>query len=231
MYASYGVARVLDGVSINVAKGKITVILGTNGSGKTTLLKCIVGLARCESGNITLINGNVVNLVGKKPYEIANLGIVYVPEGRRVLYSLTVKENLLVGAYKKEARKKFKENLKMVYDLFPVLREREGQIAGTLSGGEQQMLVIARGIMSNPKILLIDEPSQGLAPTIIKGIMEKIKELKDHHGLTVLMSEQNFAQAIKIADWGYVLVQGKIKFEGGPSELAQQDLVKKLYFA
>jgi branched-chain amino acid transport system ATP-binding protein len=232
VYANYSTAKVLNGVSLDLAKGEITIILGTNGSGKSTLLKCMAGIVCPNSGNVTLsINGNTITLTGKKPYEIAELGVILVPEGRRLFRDLTVKENLLIGAYRKDARKNIRENLKIVYDLFPVLRERESQMAGTLSGGEQQMLVIAKGLMSNPRILLIDEPSQGLAPLLVRGVMEKIKELRDYYGLTILMSEQNFTQAIKIADRGYVLVHGKVEFEGKSSELANLDLVRKFYFA
>jgi branched-chain amino acid transport system ATP-binding protein len=143
---------------------------------------------------------------------------------------MTVRENLFLGAFRKDARKNLSKNLRMVYDLFPILKERENQIAGTLSGGEQQMLAIAMGLMSNPKLLLIDEPSQGLAPRIISEIMKKIKELKDHYGITILMSEQNFVEALRIADKGYVLDHGKVVAEGRASELSGFNLIKELYF-
>jgi len=232
VHASYGAAKVLEGVSCDLTEGDIVVVLGTNGSGKSTLLKCICGVVRPSSGNIVLsIGGRNTSLVGKKLYETARLGIIFIAEGRRILRDLTVRENLLIAAYTKRARQRFKENLKIAYDLFPVLQERENQMAGTLSGGQQQMLVLAMGLLSDPRILLIDEPSQGLAPILVRDIMKKVKELRDDYGLTILMSEQNFVEAAKIADRGYVLSHGKIVLEGEVSKIADLDVVKKYYFA
>jgi branched-chain amino acid transport system ATP-binding protein len=230
LHASYGKAKVLHGVSLELNKGELTVLLGINGSGKSTLLKCIVGLVS-YSGEIKAFSDNsIVDLANKKPYEISKYGITLIQDGRRIFREMTVRENLFLGAFRKDARKNLSKNLKMVYDLFPILKERENQIAGTLSGGEQQMLAIAMGLMSNPKLLLIDEPSQGLAPRIISEIMKKIKELKDHYGITIFMSEQNFVEALRIADKGYILDHGKVVAEGRASELSGFDLIKELYF-
>jgi branched-chain amino acid transport system ATP-binding protein len=229
--AGYGSIRVLDGVSIALEEGKTVVLLGTNGNGKSTLLKCITGFVRPASGSIILeANGKSIDLVGKAPEEIANLGISMVPEGRRLFPVLTVEENLTLGSYRKAARKDLAKNKEFCFQAFPILRERQRQMAGTLSGGEQQMLTIARALMSNPRILLIDEASQGLAPVIISELMRKIQELKEQKGLTVLMTEQNFNQAIKIADKGYIMVHGKIKLEcASNKELRESSFIKSYY--
>ncbi len=230
VYAGYGAVRVLQGVSVKLNKGEVTVLLGTNGNGKSTLLKCIAGIVTPTSGSINLkLNGENIILNGKAPDEVVKLGVCLVPEGRRLFPKLTVEENLTVGAYRKGARKNIKENLEIVYSLFPILKERKTQLAGTLSGGEQQMLAIARGLMSNPKILLIDEPSLGLAPILVSRVMSKIKELKEHYGLTIFMAEQNLYQATKIADRGYIMVHGKIEFEGDTEQLREHELVKRYY--
>lgn len=230
VYAGYGAIRVLQGVSVKLNKGEVTVLLGTNGNGKSTLLKCIAGVLAPVSGSINLkLNGENITLNGKTPDEVVKLGVCLIPEGRRLFPKLTVEENLTVGAYRKDARKNIKENLEVVYNLFPILKERKTQLAGTLSGGEQQMLAIARGLMSNPKVLLIDEPSLGLAPILVSRVMSKIKELKEHYGLTIFMAEQNLYQATKIADRGYIMVHGKIEFEGDTKQLREHELVKKYY--
>jgi branched-chain amino acid transport system ATP-binding protein len=229
--AGYGAVRVLHDVSVSLGEGETVVLLGTNGNGKSTLMKCIMGMVRPGSGELYLeSDGNRTDLTTMAPEKIVGMGISLVPEGRGLFPLFTVKENLVVGAYRKAARKELEKNLQFSYEAFPILEKRKEQLAGTLSGGEQQMLAVARGMMSNPKILLIDEPSLGLAPVIISLVMEKIKELKDKYGLTVLMTEQNFNQAIKIADRGYIIVQGKIAFEGKTTEeLSEHDLVKKFY--
>jgi branched-chain amino acid transport system ATP-binding protein len=229
--AGYGAVRVLHDVSISLGEGETVVLLGTNGNGKSTLMKSIMGMVKPDSGELYLeSDGHRTDLISKAPEKIVSLGISLVPEGRGLFPLFTVKENLVVGAYRKDARKELEKNLQFSYEAFPILRVRKGQLAGTLSGGEQQMLAVARGMMSSPKILLIDEPSLGLAPVIISQVMEKIKELKDKYGLTVLMTEQNFNQAVKIADRGYIIVQGKIEFEGkNTEELSEHDLVKKFY--
>jgi branched-chain amino acid transport system ATP-binding protein len=229
--AGYGSVRVLEDVSLSVAPGETVVLLGTNGNGKSTLMKCVMGMLMPAAGNIVAeIDGEPYELIGRATEEIVDLGITLVPEGRRLFPKLTVEENLLLGAFRALARAQIARNLEMSYETFPVLRERRRQLAGSLSGGEQQMLALARALMSAPKILLIDEPSVGLAPVLVKRTIEKIKELKDLYQLTVLMAEQNFNQAVRIADRGYVIVHGKIAFEGGSAEeLNNNELVRKFY--
>jgi branched-chain amino acid transport system ATP-binding protein len=229
--AGYGAVRVLEDVSMDVDSGKTVVLLGTNGNGKSTLIKCLMGLCRPTSGSIVAeIDGVQHNLVGKSVEEIVDLGIVLVPEGRRLFPRLTVEENLLLGAFRKKAREQLKENIAFCYEAFPRLAERKKQLAGSMSGGEQQMLALGRALMEAPKILLIDEPSVGLAPVLVSRTIDTIKELKTKYQLTVLMAEQNFNQAIRIADSGYVIVHGKIAFEGkSASDLHNNDLIRKLY--
>ena len=198
--AGYGAVRVLEGVSLSVAPGETVVLLGTNGNGKSTLMKCVMGMLPPASGSIVAeIDGERHHLVGRSTEEIVDLGISLVPEGRRLFPKLTVEENLLFGAFRAVARAEIARNLDMSYETFPALRERRRQLSGSLSGGEQQMLALARALMSAPKILLIDEPSVGLAPVLVKRTIEKIKELKERYELTVLMAEQNFNQAVRIA--------------------------------
>ena len=228
--AGYGLLRVLNGLSLEIKANEITVIFGTNGNGKSTLLKCIAGLVKPYSGSILLnLNGEEIDIAGRSPYEIVNLSISLVPEGRGIFPSLTVQENLLVGAYRRDARGKIKQNLESIYEVFPRLKERKKQLAGTLSGGEQQMLAIARALMSEPKILLIDEPSLGLAPILVSEVMSMIKELKEQRGLTVLMTEQNFAKAVEIADRACVLVKGNIVLDSPVSKQIDRELVRKYY--
>ena len=229
--AGYGAVRVLEDVSLSVAPGQTVVLLGTNGNGKSTLMKCVMGMVPPAAGTIVAeIDGERHDLVGRSTEEIVDLGISLVPEGRRLFPKLSVEENLLLGAFRSSARAEIGRNLDMSYATFPVLRERRRQLSGSLSGGEQQMLALARALMSAPKILLIDEPSVGLAPVLVKRTIEKIKELKDRYQLTVLMAEQNFNQAVRIADRGYVIVHGKIAFEGGSAdELNNNELVRKFY--
>ena len=229
--AGYGSVRVLEDVSLSVAPGETVVLLGTNGNGKSTLMKCVMGMLTPAAGTIVAeIDGEPYDLIGRATEEIVDLGITLVPEGRRLFPKLTVEENLLLGAFRALARTQIARNLDMSYETFPVLQERRRQLAGSLSGGEQQMLALARALMSAPKILLIDEPSVGLAPVLVKRTIEKIKELKERHQLTVLMAEQNFNQAVRIADRGYVIVHGKIAFEGASAEeLNNNELVRKFY--
>jgi len=229
--AGYGNVRVLHGVSLSADTGETVVLLGSNGNGKSTLIKCIMGICRPTAGEIILeIDGTSINLVGKKPEEIVGLGVVMVPEGRRLFSRLTVEENLFLGAFRKDARKQIARNLEFCFETFPTLRERRNQLAGTMSGGEQQMVAVARALMSEPRILLIDEPSVGLAPILVSHMIAKIKELKEQRNLTVLMAEQNFNQAIKIADRGYIIVHGQIAFEGKTAEdLRNNDMVRKYY--
>ncbi|HYZ41109.1 MAG TPA: ABC transporter ATP-binding protein [Stellaceae bacterium] len=229
--AGYGAVRVLEDVSVLVAPGETVVLLGTNGNGKSTLMKCVMGMLPPTGGSIVAeIDGERFDLVGRATEEIVDLGISLVPEGRRLFPKLTVEENLLLGAFRSSARAEIGRNLDASYEMFPALRERRRQLSGSLSGGEQQMLALARALMSAPKILLIDEPSVGLAPVLVKRTIEKIKELKERYELTVLMAEQNFNQAVRIADRGYVIVHGKIAFEGGSAdELNNNELVRKFY--
>jgi branched-chain amino acid transport system ATP-binding protein len=229
--AGYGGVRVLHGVSMRVHDGETVVLLGTNGNGKSTLMKCIMGIVRPDAGQIVLeIDDRRIDLVGRRPEEIVRLGVTLVPEGRRLLPRLTVRENLLLGAYRAEARRDIARNLDFCLEAFPALASRQKQLAGSMSGGEQQMLAIARALMSAPRILLVDEPSVGLAPILVSRVIAKIRELKDKRDLTVLMAEQNFNQAVKIADRGYVIVHGKIEFEGRSArELAEHELVRKYY--
>ena len=230
VYAGYGSVKVLHGVSIELKEGETVTLLGTNGNGKSTLIKTIMGIVQPEQGEVIFeFDGKTVNLVGKRPEEIVAMGIVMVPEGRRLFPKLTVEENLYLGAFRMEARKKLDHNLKYCFEIFPRLEERKTQLAGSMSGGEQQMLALARAIMSSPRVLLIDEPSVGLAPILVSQLMKKIKEMKENLNLTVLMTEQNFNQATKIADRGYIIVHGKIEYSGSNEELGNHDLVKKYY--
>jgi branched-chain amino acid transport system ATP-binding protein len=229
--ASYGLIRVIEDVSLNVNAGETVTLLGTNGNGKSTLMKCIMGIVRPSAGRIVAeIDGEKHDLVGKTTEQIVDLGIALVPEGRRLFPKLTVEENLLLGAFRKKARTQIKTNLDFSFEAFPRLAERRNQLAGSMSGGEQQMLALARALMSSPRILLVDEPSVGLAPQLVSRTIDAIKQLKDHYQLTVLMAEQNFVQAVRIADRGYVIVHGKIAFEGrSADELNNNDLIRKFY--
>ena len=229
--AGYGAVRALEGVSISVMQGETVALLGTNGNGKSTLMKCLTGLVLPRAGTITLtVDGVVHNLVGKGPQEIVELGVAMVAEGRRLFPRLTVEENLYLGAYRKAARAEIGKNLDFCITLFPILKERFKQLAGSMSGGQQQMVAIARALMSAPKLLLVDEPSVGLSPLLVSQTIEKIGELNRKHGMTVLMAEQNFHQTVKIAHRGYVLVHGEIAFESRDvAELENNEMVKNLY--
>jgi branched-chain amino acid transport system ATP-binding protein len=229
--AGYGAVQVLDGISLSVNDGETVTLLGTNGNGKSTLMKCIMGIVHPSSGSVrAVIDGAEYDLVGRAPEEIVELGISLVPEGRRLFPRLSVEENLLLGAYRKTARKAMAKNLEFSYATFPRLAERRRQLAGSMSGGEQQMLTLARALMTAPKILLVDEPSVGLAPILVIHTIDKIRELKESYRLTVLMAEQNFNQAIRIADRGYVIVHGRIEYQGGSREdLSNNELIHKLY--
>jgi branched-chain amino acid transport system ATP-binding protein len=228
--AGYGAVRALHGVSLSLKEKETVALLGTNGNGKSTLMKCVMGMVRPTKGSVVLeIDDQQHDLTKLSTEEIVNLGVAMVPEGRRLFPKLTVEENLLLGAFRPLARKEIGRNLSFSYEAFPVLAERRKQLAGSMSGGQQQMLAIARALMSAPKLLLVDEPSVGLAPILVSHTITKIKELKDKYGLTVLMAEQNFHQAIRIADRGYIIVHGEIVFEGGVAELEQNKLVKSYY--
>jgi branched-chain amino acid transport system ATP-binding protein len=231
VHAAYGAVRVIEDVSVNVNAGETVALLGTNGNGKSTLMKCVMGIVRPREGRIVAeIDGEKFDLVGRTTEQIVDLGIALVPEGRRLFPKLTVEENLLLGAFRKKARAQIKTNMDFCFEAFPRLAERKAQLAGSMSGGEQQMLALGRALMLSPRILLVVEPSVGLAPQLVRRTIDAIKELKDHYQLTVLMAEQNFTQAIRIADRGYVIVHGKIAFEGrSADELNNNDLVRKLY--
>ena len=228
--AGYGAVRALHGISLSIREKETVALLGTNGNGKSTLMKCVMGMVRPTRGSLTLkIQNDIHDLTRLSTEEIVNLGVAMVPEGRRLFPKLTVEENLLLGAFRKSARNAINENRAFCYEIFPLLAERRRQLAGSMSGGQQQMLAIARALMSAPKLLLVDEPSVGLAPILVSHTITKIKELKDKYGLTVLMAEQNFHQAIRIADRGYIIVHGEIVFEGGVQALEQNELVKSYY--
>ena len=231
IHAAYGAVRVIDDVSLTVKAGETVALLGTNGNGKSTLMKCIMGIVRPAAGSITAeIDGVRHDLVGRSTEAIVDLGIALVPEGRRLFPKLTVTENLLLGAFRRTARVELTRNLEICFATFPQLAKRRTQLAGSLSGGEQQMLALGRALMLAPKILLVDEPSVGLAPILVARTIEAIAELKARYQLTVLMAEQNFTQAIRVANRGYVIVHGKIAFEGrSTDELNNNDLIKKFY--
>jgi branched-chain amino acid transport system ATP-binding protein len=231
IHAAYGAVRVIDDVSVNVGAGETVVLLGTNGNGKSTLMKCIMGLVKPSQGSIVAeIDGIHHDLIGRTTEDIVDLGIALVPEGRRLFPRLTVEENLLLGAFRRAARAELARNRDVCFETFPRLAERRGQLAGSLSGGEQQMLALGRALMLAPKILLVDEPSVGLAPILVSRTIDAIAEMKQRYQLTVLMAEQNFTQAIRIANRGYVIVHGKIAFEGrSADELNNNDLIKKFY--
>ena len=230
LVAGYGAVQVLHDISLEVNDGETVVLLGTNGNGKSTLIRSVVGLVQPSSGSIILeIDGQKRDLRGLKPQDIVGMGIGIVPEGRELFPKLTVEENLLLGAYRRAARPEIPRNLASCYEAFPRLKERRKQLAGSMSGGEQQMLALGRSLMSAPKFLLIDEPSVGLAPIIVNRMIEKIRELKQQFGLTVLMAEQNFTQAVKIADRGYVIVHGQIAHAGTAAELNDNDLIRRFY--
>ncbi len=232
LYAGYGAVTVLNNVSIDVPNGQTVALLGTNGNGKSTLMRCVSGLIKPSAGSIELReeDGTVIDLTQASPQEIVEAGVAQVPEGRRLFPDLTVEENLTLGAYRRAARAGLSENLDYAFALFPRLAERKTQLAGSMSGGEQQMLAVARALMSGPRLLLVDEPSVGLAPILVSQMIEKIGELRESRGLTILMAEQNFNQAIRIADKGYIIVHGEIAFASkDAADLRENDMVKSYY--
>ena len=229
--AGYGQVRVIEDLSMEVRSGETVALLGTNGNGKSTLMRCVMGLLAPTAGSIKVeIGGTTHELAGARTEDIVALGVVMVPEGRRLFPRLSVEENLTIGASRRLARRVLTRNIEFCFEAFPRLKERRGQLAGSMSGGEQQMLALGRALMSEPRILLIDEPSVGLAPVMVKRTIEKIKELKEEKRLTVLMAEQNFHQALTIADRGYVIVHGQIVFAGNSAgELNDNELIRKFY--
>ena len=225
LYVSYGMMEVLHGISVNVEDKELVSIIGPNGAGKTTLIKTIMGLVKPKSGKILYNGEDITHLPAHKR---AGMGIGYVPEGRRVFGKLTVDENLRMGAYELKDKAQIAKNIEMVYDIFPRLGERSRQLASTMSGGEQQMLAIARALMLNPKMLLIDEVSMGLMPIMVNTCFEVIKKLNDE-GITVLVVEQNANKALKIADRGYILETGNIVLSDTAENMRKDDTVQKAY--
>lgn len=221
----YGNIQALKDVSIEVPEGSIVTILGANGAGKTTTMKSIVGLLRPRAGQVSFLGEDVT---GKKPDQLLRRGLSLVPEGRAILGGMTVRENLEMGAYVRKDRDEARADMERVLDRFPILRERESQLGGTLSGGQQQMLAIARALMAKPKLLLLDEPSMGLAPLIVQDIFRIIKEINDE-GTTVLLVEQNARQAMKIADYAYVLETGRVVKHGPAAELMNDTTIQEAY--
>lgn len=225
LVVSYGPIVALKGVSMDVFPGQVVAILGANGAGKTTLLRTISGLIRSQEGSIVLFDQDITKIETEK---VTKAGISQSPEGRQVFYDLSVTENLMTGAFTLSSQKEIAKNLSFVYGLFPILKEREKQIAGTLSGGEQQMLAIGRALMNSPKVLLLDEPSLGLAPLIVKSILEITREIANR-GVSVVIVEQNAKQTLKIADYAYVLELGRVSEEGPSEELLHSTTLLEAY--
>ena len=221
----YGKVQVLWDVSLKVIKKEIVAFIGANGAGKTTLINTISGLLRPASGTIKFLGKNIE---GQAPHSIVELGICHIPEGRRLFPDMSVRENLEMGAYLRRAWRQKEETLEHVYELFPVLQERGGQLARTLSGGEQQMLAMGRGLMSRPKLCIIDEPSNGLAPLMVKEIFDIIQGLRDQ-GIAILLIEQNVRQTLEVADRAYVLENGRVILSGEGKKLLKEELIKKAY--
>lgn len=225
LHVSYGGIRALDGISLEVPDGKIVTLIGSNGAGKSTTLRTISGLVKADSGSITYDGTDLLNI---SIYQVLETGIAHSPEGRHVFPNLTVLENLRIGAYLRSDKEEIEKDIKWVYGLFPRLEERHWQLAGTLSGGEQQMLAVGRALMSRPKVLMMDEPSLGLAPLVVQDIFSIITTI-NKQGVTVLLVEQNANMALKIADYAYVLETGKITLEGTGAELLANESVKESY--
>lgn len=225
LHVHYGGIHALNGISLDVPENKIVTLIGANGAGKSSTLKSIMGLAKASSGTITFNGEDVTN---KPTTHMVSKGLILVPEGRRIFPNLTVEENLFLGSYLRKDKVEITKDLKWVYELFPRLQERLWQSAGTLSGGEQQMLAVGRALMSKPKLLMMDEPSLGLAPLIVKDIFNIIKEIH-RKGMTILLIEQNAKAALEAADYGYVLETGIITMEGPGKELLVNEDVKKAY--
>jgi branched-chain amino acid transport system ATP-binding protein len=226
LVVSYGAITALHGISLSVPAGKIVTLIGSNGAGKTTTLKAISGLLKPKAGEV---NYDGQNISGLPPHEIVKRGLAHVPEGRMIFANLTVRENLQMGAFLVRDKKVIAKELDFVFAAFPRLKEREVQIAGTLSGGEQQMLAIGRALMSQPKFLMLDEPSLGLAPLLVKTIFEKVVEINRERGLTILLVEQNANRALEVSHFGYVLETGEITLQGESAMLRQNPKVKSAY--
>lgn len=226
LQVSYGSLPALKGVSIHVSDGELVTVIGANGAGKSTLIRTISGLMKPRKGKIIFMEKTISGVAAHK---IVNMGVVQVPEGRGIFPEMTVLENLDMGAYLKRNRDVAKERLGEVYTLFPRLQERKGQLAGTMSGGEQQMLAVGRAMMSNPKVLLLDEPSQGLSPLMVQHLADAISVIHKEHGVTVLLVEQNARMALEIADRGYVLQRGEVVLEDSAANLMKNEAVKEAY--
>ena len=226
LVVNYGSIKGVDDISFYVNEGEIVTLIGANGAGKTSTLRALSGLNKVGAGTSIKFMGE--ELTKLTPHQIVAKGLCHVPEGRRIFYSMSVKENLLMGAWTDKDQAAVKKNMERAFTLFPRLKEREGQLGGTLSGGEQQMLAVARAIMTGGKLLLLDEPSMGLAPIIVRGIFDIIKELQKE-GMTILLVEHNANMALSVADRAYVLETGKISLEGPAAEIKANDQVKKAY--
>jgi branched-chain amino acid transport system ATP-binding protein len=222
----YGKIQALRGVDLDVNDGEIVSLIGSNGAGKSTLLMTISGVNKAKRGNIVFNGENIAN---KEPHKIVDMGICQVPEGRRIFSRLTVEENLRLGAHANEKGKYFENDIKEVYDLFPVLSDRKTQRGGTLSGGEQQMLAIGRALMSKPKVLLLDEPSLGIAPKLVNQIFLSIKNINKEKNVTIFLVEQNAKKALELADRAYVLVNGKVTIKGSGQELLKNKDIQAAY--
>ena len=222
----YGAIHAIKNISFEIKKGEIVTLIGANGAGKTSSLHAISGLLTPKSGVISLNGLNITNI---EAHKLVNLGMAHVPEGRRIFTNLTVLENLEMGAFIRNDKDKIKKDLNNVFDMFPRLAERKKQLAGTMSGGEQQMLAIARALMSRPELLLMDEPSMGLAPILVQEIFKTIEKINKENGVTILLVEQNAHMALSIANRAYVLETGKIIMSGNASELANNEEIKKAY--
>jgi branched-chain amino acid transport system ATP-binding protein len=225
--AGYGAVSVLHGVDLEVAEGELVALLGMNGNGKSTLLNTIMGLVRPLAGSVRLEWGRApVELAGQPPHRIVERGLGFVPEGRRIVPNLTVEENLVLAGSSRRARPRLKDNLAFCFDKFPVLRERRAQRACTMSGGQQQMLAIARALMTSPRLLVVDEPSVGLAPLVVEQVIATIRDLQRSDGLTILMAEQSFFQAVAVASRAYVLSHGRIirTFQRGAEEATHNEI-------
>jgi len=226
LHVRYGGIHALQGISLEVPDGKIVALLGSNGAGKSTTLRTVSGIVKPDAGEV-LFNGE--NMIGLKSFEVLRKGIAMVPEGRRVFRNLTVFENIEMGAYIRSDKREIEEDIQDLFRLFPRLEERKKQSAGTLSGGEQQMLALARALMSRPKLIMIDEPSLGLAPVLSQSVLRKLKELNEAEGQTILLIEQNARAALSIADYAYILETGNIVLQGAASDLINDDNVRKSY--
>jgi branched-chain amino acid transport system ATP-binding protein len=225
MSAGYNQLQVLYAVSLDVETGKTVIIVGPNGAGKSTLLKVIIGLLKSTSGTI-YFDGQQID--GKEAQEIVDLEISLVPEGGQLFPNLTVFDNLKVGTYVKRARRHFKERLEEVFGVFPILKDRKTQLAGSLSGGERQMLAIARSLMSKPKLVMLDEPSSGLAPLVVANVFKTIRQIKSE-GYSILMSEQNARKALELADYAYLIESGRVQFQGNKEDFIQNPDIKRAY--